>query len=45
MACECGHAPEDHEDETGPCDGTYRDHGKEHPCKCVAYEEAAEDDD
>lgn len=47
MACVCGHAIEEHEDEIGPCEGeiTVQD-GKgrrEKPCECLGYEEEDEE--
>lgn len=35
MPCVCGHAPEDHRDETREC--------QVEGCRCVMYEEAEED--
>ncbi len=43
MACVCGHAIEDHEDERGPCEGIDNSGGTEEDCDCVAYEEDEED--
>jgi hypothetical protein len=44
MACACGHAPEEHREESRECEGTFLDRGKEHPCQCAMYEEADDDD-
>jgi hypothetical protein len=49
MACTCGHAIEEHEDEIGPCEGvnTLQD-GKgrrEVQCECLGYEEADDEEE
>lgn len=49
MACVCGHAIEEHKDESGPCEGeqTVQD-GKgrrEIPCECLGYEGDEDDED
>jgi hypothetical protein len=48
MACVCGHAIEEHEDEIGSCEGQVtvqngRGGRKEQPCDCLGYED--DDDD
>jgi hypothetical protein len=40
MACVCGGEVEEHENETGPCNG---DHDPE--CECLGYEEEDEEED
>jgi hypothetical protein len=43
VACVCGHAIEEHEDEIGPCEGVNTvQHGqgrREVSCECLGYEE------
>jgi hypothetical protein len=48
VACTCGHAIEEHEDEIGPCEGvnTLQD-GKgrrEVQCECLGYEKDEEEE-
>lgn len=39
MACVCGHAIEEHDDDDGPCIG---DDGE---CECLGYEEDEDEED
>jgi hypothetical protein len=49
--CTCGHAPEDHLNETGPCQAIATFGGDSEPCICLAFEldedasEPGEEDD
>lgn len=50
MACVCGHAIEEHQDEIGPCEGTITVSDgniarREKPCECLGYEEEEGDDE
>ena len=45
MACVCGHAIEEHEDEVGKCEGTYMEGRRTVSCDCLNYDEEIEDND